>query len=120
MAGLIRGVGRVNANIAGHAGAMAMRSRAGMRAAVMIVQRRALHYTPIDTGNLRGSQWTDVITRAGTVTGRVGYGAAYAIYVHEMQKNYRKSGTGWKYLSRALAEEESTVIALLTRYAGGK
>lgn len=92
---------------------MKNRTRAGMWRAVFLVKGQALRMTPVATGHLRGSCDTDVISTSNKVTGMIWYSATYAIWVHEINKNYRAPGTSWKYLERALAENSRQVMKIL-------
>jgi hypothetical protein len=47
------------------------------------IESRAKLYAPVSTGNLRGSITTAVVSRGLTVSGTVGTGVDYAVYVHE-------------------------------------
>ena len=38
---------------------------------------------PVDTNTLLNSQFRDVVVRGTRITGRIGYSAKYAVYVHE-------------------------------------
>ncbi len=89
------------------------RSRAGMYRAVNIVGGQAKVYTPVDTSNLINSQYTDVIEQAQGITGIIGYTASYAMEVHEIDRNYRKPGSRWKYLETALFEKSDEVLEVL-------
>jgi len=70
------------------------------------------NYVPIDTGALKSSGNVQVIQ--GTNGGgkiALGYGgpaAPYAVYVHEMNKNYNK-GKVWKYLQTPLQMHEPQI-----------
>lgn len=64
-------------------------------------------YVPVDTGNLRSSGQVETEIQGESVTTRLGYGGAaadYAVYVHEINKNYR-NGKQWKYLETPLKED---------------
>ena len=50
---------------------------------LIIAQGYATLWTPADTGNLRNSQYRVIDRYAGGLRGRVGYTAAYALYVHQ-------------------------------------
>lgn len=55
---------------------------------------------PYDTGALAGSGMVEVRTDMGGVEALISYGgpaAPYALYVHEINNNYR-NGKQWKYL----------------------
>lgn len=78
------------------------------------VLKTARKYTPVDTGNLINSSgirsWRN---ERGHRVVEIYYSATYAVYVHEIQKNYRKPGSSWKFLERALTEELPAVRAEL-------
>lgn len=64
-------------------------------------------YVPVDTGNLRSSGQVETEIQGESVTTQLGFGGAaadYAIYVHEINKNYR-NGKQWKYLETPLKED---------------
>ncbi|WP_232415819.1 HK97 gp10 family phage protein [Klebsiella oxytoca] len=64
-----------------------VRGRKAVRAlqsALILIGARAAYYTPIDTSTLINSQFREIETRGVRITGRIGYSANYAAYVHEM------------------------------------
>lgn len=87
-------------------------SEKDMEALVDEVGDRALELTPMDTGNLRDSQYRHVEKRPGQIVGRVGYWseqADYAVLVHETPEDqifHRTTpGTQWKFLEQAFREK---------------
>lgn len=50
--------------------------------AMHIVAPLAALHTPVDTSTLINSQYQEIIKRGTRVTGRIGYTANYALYVH--------------------------------------
>lgn len=91
-------------------------TKARLFACGLLVKGRAVKITPIKTGNLRGSAYVTPVeetARGGVV--EIGYTAYYAPYVHEMpvSYNYTKSGTGPKFLEKALRESRKEIIAYL-------
>jgi hypothetical protein len=96
------------------------RNEAGMRQACLLVRRRAQKKTPVDTGNLRNSAYTDVEGQGDNTVGRIGYTAFYAPYVHEIDKNYRAPGTSWKFLELAIKESTRDIIDIIKNRAGTK
>jgi hypothetical protein len=65
----------------------------------------AVSYCPLDTGALRASARVESETAGHFIEARIRFGDAkayYAIYVHEINKNYRVGG--WKYLERAVRD----------------
>lgn len=64
------------------------------------ILRRAIYYTPVDTGKLRDSIY---IKPYGTGY-EIGYTADYAIYVHEIGFNMHQAPTQYKFLEDAASE----------------
>lgn len=64
-------------------------------------------FVPVDTGTLRSSGAVELETSESLVIVRLGFGgaaSAYALAVHESNKNY-KGGRSWKYLETPLNSE---------------
>lgn len=104
---------RLNAEIQGIQG----RTKAGMRAAALLVKGRAMRLTPVATGHLKGSADTQVYDTSMGPAADVYYTAFYAPFVHEIDKNYRSPGTGWKFLERALSRSEKEIVEIIARTA---
>lgn len=66
-------------------------------------------YTPVDTGELRGSGYNEVVRRRGGPQAEVGFKAPYAIFVHEMPFHHNPP-TSSKYLQRALDEDYFKIL----------
>ena len=56
----------------------------GIQSALLISGAQAAIYTPVDTSTLLNSQFREVMVNGTRITGRVGYSANYAAYVHAM------------------------------------
>lgn len=56
----------------------------GIQSALLIVGAQAAIYTPVDTSTLLNSQFREIMVNGTRITGRVGYSANYAAYVHAM------------------------------------
>lgn len=100
-----------------------------LKSATYIIRTESATMTPIETSTLINSQF-DVIVHNGTrITGRIGYSADYAIYVHN-SKGYavgksipRPSGKGnyWdphaepKFLSKAAEKTKDLVDKAIMR-----
>lgn len=56
----------------------------GIQSALMLVGIRAAYYTPVDSSTLLNSQFRELMVNGTRITGRVGYSANYAAYVHAM------------------------------------
>ena len=54
-----------------------------IQSALLIGGARAALYTPIDTSTLINSQYREMFVNGSRLTGRVGYSASYAAYVHD-------------------------------------
>lgn len=93
------------------------RSRRGMEIVGQVVRRAAYPLTPYEHGNLRKSQYATVYGSEHEVGVEIGYTAAYAPYVHEIDKNYLTPGTGWKFLERALQQSEQEILLTLQQSA---
>lgn len=108
----------------------------GLTMAAMKIKGEALPLTPKDTGNLRNSSY--VIWEDSGVKGNnknkagddviqavkesqnikkvaIGYGASYAIYVHEINKNYVVGS--WKYLMKAIQRNQKEIVNIIVAYA---
>lgn len=64
------------------------------------VERYTLQYVPVDTSNLINSRYIRVVeTSDGKAAGEFGFGADYAVHVHEGgPKNWQKSGASDMFL----------------------
>lgn len=108
----------------------------GLTMAAMHVKGEALPLTPKDTGNLRNSSYViwdnhgvkgDSKDKAGDDVIQaikedqdvkkvaIGFGASYAIYVHEINKNYVVGS--WKYLTKAIQRNQREIVKIITAYA---
>lgn len=89
------------------------RSTTGVTKALLFIKRESIKRTPVDTGNLRGSCYTNTYLTLRGVVGEIGYTVFYAPYVHETDKRYRKKGTSWKFLQKALTENKDKIIKII-------
>ena len=116
LAGIDEVLKKLNAEITNIKG----RTLVGMKKAVFIVRNKAADYTPvarIHGGNLLASQYSDTWMEESGPVGEIGYTADYAMWVHEIDKNYTKPGSSWKYLERALEEERERILFVIAREA---
>ena len=88
------------------------RSRSALTRAALLVSGRAKVYTPVATGFLRSTAYWTIINAPEGPGAEIGYWAAYAPFVHEIDKNYVKPGTGWKFLERALQESATEILRI--------
>lgn len=81
----VRGVEQVKANIDRIIGDIKGRKVVrAIQSALILGSTRAAYYTPIDTSTLINSQFREMSVNGTRVTGRVGYTANYAAFVHSM------------------------------------
>ncbi|QLB40799.1 HK97 gp10 family phage protein [Mannheimia pernigra] len=75
----------------------------------------AAYYTPVDTSTLINSQFTEMELNGTRLTGRIGYSANYAVYVHDprVKQNFRKSSAKKQFLTAALKESQSSIQAII-------
>ena len=90
------------------------RSKSGLREAALIVRGDSQKMTPVDTGNLKASAFTEVFSSSKGPSAVIGYTASYAPFVHERNLNYR---TGqWKFLEEALKKNTRRIIEIIRRH----
>jgi hypothetical protein len=109
----------------------------GLIQAVQLIKADAVKNAPKKTGYLRSSGYVIWQGADGTLKGEqkdvgddvkaevlkggkiikvsIGFGANYAIYVHETNKNY-VVGT-WKFLTKSIANNQQNVIRLIKYHA---
>ena len=75
----------------------------------------AAHYTPVDTSTLINSQFTEMELNGTRLTGRIGYSANYAVYVHDprVKQNFRKPSAKKEFLTSALKESQPAIKAII-------
>lgn len=84
MTAKIRGIAEVSANINALVGNITGRKvTRAIQAAMLIGGAQATLFTPIDTSTLINSQFREITVNGTRVTGRVGYSANYAVFVHD-------------------------------------
>ncbi|HBX0013880.1 TPA: HK97 gp10 family phage protein [Klebsiella pneumoniae] len=101
-----------------------------IQSATMIISLEAARMTPVGaTANLRNSQFREVMVNGTRITGRVGYSANYALYVHEAKGTMKgkprtvKQGGGnyWdpsgepKFLEKAGENTKTDVTAAIKK-----
>lgn len=91
-----------------------VQSRKAVRAiqsALLIGGTRAALYTPIDTSMLINSQYREIFVNGTRLTGRVGYSANYAAYVHDPNHpmKFRRSTARKEFLYEGFKDERETI-----------
>jgi|PlaIllAssembly_1097288.scaffolds.fasta_scaffold87391_4 hypothetical protein len=91
-------------------------SKRRLYACGLLVKNRSVKLTPIKTGNLRGSAYVIPLDSPLGPAVEIGYTAFYAPYVHEMPFSYHftKTGTGPKFLERALRDSAKEIKSILS------
>ncbi|TBL90072.1 HK97 gp10 family phage protein [Hafnia alvei] len=108
----VKGIAKAKANLSKLIGDI--QGRKAVRAiykALYIGGAQASLYTPIDTSTLINSQFRDVNVSGKMLTGRVGYSANYAVYVHDpsVKQNFRRSTARKEFLKLGFEESRSQI-----------
>ncbi|EKN4766957.1 HK97 gp10 family phage protein [Yersinia enterocolitica] len=79
--------------------------------ALIIGASQAALYTPIDTSTLINSQFRDISANGTRLTGRVGYSANYAIYVHDpnVKQVFRRPMAEKEFLTKGFADAKQSI-----------
>lgn len=79
--------------------------------ALIIGGSHAAAYTPIDTSTLINSQFRELSVNGTRLTGRVGYSANYAVYVHDPRivQQFRLPGARKEFLRRGFDDFRSEI-----------
>lgn len=82
-----------------------------IQSALLIGGTRAALYTPIDTSMLINSQYREMFVNGTRLTGRVGYSANYAAYVHDPNHpmKFRRSTARKEFLYQGFRDERETI-----------
>ncbi|EIZ8586501.1 HK97 gp10 family phage protein [Salmonella enterica subsp. enterica] len=86
-----------------------------IQSALLIGGAQASLYTPIDTSTLINSQYRDISVNGTLITGRVGYSASYAIYVHDpnIPQNFRRSTAQKEFLTKGFDDTREQIDAVV-------
>ncbi|MBD1228320.1 HK97 gp10 family phage protein [Xenorhabdus griffiniae] len=112
MGAKVRGIREAKSRL--HALIGDIRGRKVVRAmykALYIGSAQAALYTPIDTSTLINSQFRDVRFEGVRLTGRVGYSANYAVYVHDpnVKQDFRRATAKKEFLKQGFDEMRSEI-----------
>lgn len=116
MAGKVRGVAQAKANLDELIGDIQGRKMVrAVQSALIIGSSQASLYTPIDTSNLINSQFRELDVNGSRVTGRVGYSANYAIYVHDpaVTQTFRRATARKEFLTKGFEDTRSQIDAVV-------
>ncbi|ENL7677729.1 HK97 gp10 family phage protein [Enterobacter hormaechei] len=88
-----------------------------MQSALIIGGSQATLYTPIDTSTLINSQFREITVNGNRVTGRVGYSANYAAYVHDpsVPQNFRRATARKEFLTKGFDDTRRQIDAAIKK-----
>ncbi|HHM4202974.1 MULTISPECIES: HK97 gp10 family phage protein [Klebsiella pneumoniae complex] len=88
-----------------------------IQSAMLIGSAQAALYTPIDTSTLINSQFREITANGTRVTGRVGYSANYAVYVHDpaVKQNFRRATARKEFLTKGFEDTRSQIDAVVKK-----
>ncbi|HGH3375157.1 HK97 gp10 family phage protein [Kluyvera intermedia] len=88
-----------------------------LQSALIIGSSQAARYTPIDTSMLLNSQYREINASGTRVTGRVGYSANYAVYVHDpiIPQTFRRSTAQKEFLTKGFEDTRSQIDAVVRK-----
>ncbi|MFB8473742.1 HK97 gp10 family phage protein [Klebsiella michiganensis] len=88
-----------------------------LQSAMLIGSAQAALYTPIDTSTLINSQFREITANGVRVTGRVGYTASYAVFVHdpEVKQNFRRATAQKEFLTKGFEDTRSQIDAAVKK-----
>ncbi|MDT3606027.1 HK97 gp10 family phage protein [Cronobacter dublinensis] len=112
MAGKVLGIAQAKANL--DALINDVQGRKVVRAvqsALLIGGAQAALYTPIDTSTLLNSQFREIDANGTKVTGRVGYSANYAVYVHDpnVPQTFRRATARKEFLTQGFEDTREQI-----------
>ncbi|HHZ8506504.1 TPA: HK97 gp10 family phage protein [Morganella morganii] len=116
MAAKIRGIAEVSANINALVGNITGRKvTRAIQAAMLIGGAQATLFTPIDTSTLINSQFREITVNGTRVTGRVGYSANYAVFVHDpkVKQTFRRTTARKEFLTLGFEESRDEIEAAM-------
>lgn len=88
-----------------------------IQSALIIGSSQAALYTPIDTSTLLNSQFRELYVNGAKVTGRVGYSANYAIYVHDpnVPQTFRRATAQKEFLTKGFEDMNDAIDRAIKR-----
>lgn len=88
-----------------------------MQSALLVGAAQASLFTPIDTATLLNSQFREIMINGSRLTGRVGYSANYAAYVHDPSnpQNFRRATARKEFLRRGFDDSRDEIDMVVKR-----
>lgn len=118
MAGKVRGIAQAKANLDALINDVQVRKVVrAVQSALLIGGAQAALYTPIDTSTLLNSQFREIDTNGTRVTGRVGYSANYAVYVHDpnVPQTFRRATARKEFLTKGFEDTREQIDAVMRK-----
>ncbi|MCW2477753.1 HK97 gp10 family phage protein [Candidatus Symbiopectobacterium sp. NZEC135] len=114
VSGIRESQNKLNALIGDIQGRKAVRA---LQSAMIIGGSQAALYTPIDTSTLINSQFRELVVNGTRLTGRVGYTANYATYVHDpnVKQTFRRATAKKEFLKEGFEETRSQIDAVVKK-----
>ena len=117
MAARVRGISQANANLRALVGDIqGKRVMRAIQSALLIGGAQATLFTPIgDTSTLINSQFREITVNGTRVTGRVGYSASYAVFVHDpkVKQKFRRATARKEFLTLGFEESHDEIEAVM-------
>lgn len=114
----VKGIGQAKKNLNALVGDIQGRKVVrAMQSALIIGGSQAALYTPIDTSTLINSQFREITVNGNRVTGRVGYSANYAAYVHDpnVPQNFRRATARKEFLTKGFEDTQRQIDAVIAK-----
>lgn len=117
MSGRIRGLDRARRNTRSFVNVTTRKAERAIQKALLVGAELSAVYTPIDTSTLINSQFRETKINGTRITGRVGYSASYAVYVHDpkVKQNFKRSSAKKEFLKSAFEESEERIHDVITQ-----
>lgn len=82
-----------------------------LQSALIIGSSQAALYTPIDTSTLINSQYRELDIKGTRLTGRVGYSANYAVFVHDpnVPQTFRRATAQKEFLTKGFEDTRDLI-----------
>lgn len=114
----VKGVSRAKSNLDRFINTVQGKKAArAIQSAMLIGSTQAALYTPIDTSTLLNSQFRELSVNGTRVTGRVGYTANYAMYVHDPAhpQTFRRSTAQKEFLTKGFEDTREAISAVIRK-----
>lgn len=108
----IKGVRQAQQNLNALIGDIQGRKAArAIQSALIIGSSQASLYTPIDTNTLINSQFRELNVNGTRITGRVGYSANYAAFVHDpnIPQTFRRATAQKEFLTKGFEDTRDII-----------